>query len=84
MFSLKAVDSPNIPLLPITTWEAAPQQRHELPHLERVHILYNIRDLQRATCILSEVEEQNDLVGKRATLECDGSIYLSGWCRMSP
>jgi len=36
----------------------------ELSHLERVHIFYDPRDLQRTVCGFSIVEEQHDLLSE--------------------
>jgi len=60
-------------------WWSVRHLRFERLHLDRVRILYKLRDLQGAVRALSKVEEQKDLLGSGAGFGGEGGVCLSGW-----
>lgn len=56
-------------------WPAR-QFRLQLFHLERVYVLDNVRDLQRAIFVFRKVEEEQDSLGKWIGWEDKGGICL--------
>lgn len=57
-------------------WPAR-QFRPQFFHLDRVYVLDDARDLQRATLVFSIVEEEQESLGERTVREDKGDVRLS-------
>jgi len=72
----QTVSRPYLFYEPLGRWSSAHHHRAELPHFDRVHILYDVRDLQRAICAFSIVEEEHHLKGEWAGREGEVEVSL--------